>query len=82
MYIPALTDGLILLAGAFLFFHLLTDARRMVQVLRLEHFQAGHWSPTTTCFKCDRVRGGVKEAWWEVITLGALVGHLAFDFWG
>jgi hypothetical protein len=78
-----LTDGLLWLAGAFLFVHLLTDARRMVQVLRLRHSRKAH-KPRSgiPCQRCKGVDAGIKEAWWEVATLVALVGHLIFDYIG
>jgi hypothetical protein len=77
-----ISDSLLILAGAFLFVHLLTDARRMVQVLRIKHFPAGHEYSETTCHRCTKVEEGLKEAWWEVATFVALIGHLAFDYTG
>ena len=77
------SDALLLLAGAFLAVHLLTDARRMLQVLRLQHSRKAHKpSVSFSCPRCEGLGAGVKEAWWEVATLVALVGHLAFDYIG
>lgn len=72
-----LTDGLLIAAGVFLTVHLLTDARRMVQVLRYQR----HATTTTAsahtllCARCGMIKEGVKEAWWEIATLAALLGH-------
>jgi hypothetical protein len=74
-----LSDGLLILAGAFLFVHLLTDARRMVQVLKYRHFPG---AIKGACDHCTEVKAGLKEAWWEVATFVALIGHLAFDYTG
>lgn len=65
-------SALLILASVFLAVHLLTDARRMVQVLRMRHFPD---ALKGACSHCDEFTAGVKEAWWEVATLGALVGH-------
>jgi hypothetical protein len=96
MFSVGVTDGLLILATVFLAVHLLTDARRMVQVLRLGHNRYHNTGvgirltephPTrvsiTTPDPCPRCRGvemGIKEAWWEVVTFVALVGHLVMDY--
>ncbi len=77
------SELLALVALAFLAIHLLTDARRMGQVLRLQHSRKGHKKSTDlTCPRCEMVGAGVKEAWWEIATLVALVGHITFDYVG
>jgi len=65
-------DALLVLAGAFLAAHLLTDARRMVQVLGLRHTKYHTLDP---CSRCGALGASIREAWWEIVTLGALVGH-------
>jgi hypothetical protein len=74
-----MSEELLLLALGFLFIHLLTDARRMVQVLRRRHSKYHGLDP---CPRCEATSAGIKEAWWEVITFVALVGHLIFDYTG
>ncbi len=69
-----ITDGLLVVAGVFLIVHLATDARRMVQVLRYQRHVKYH--SLDPCPRCEMVGAGVKEAWWEIITIVALVGHV------
>ena len=77
------SDALLILAGTFLALHLLTDARRMLQVLRLQHSRKAHkLGVTFSCTRCEGLGTGVKEAWWEVLTLVALVGHIIMDYVG
>lgn len=79
-----ISEALALLATVFLIVHLLTDARRMVQVLRREHKHRQSYSkpPAFPCPRCAEWNAGLKEAWWKVATLVALAGHLAFDYFG
>jgi len=70
----SLSDILVVLALVFLSLHLLTDARRMVQVLRTQHTR------TMPCPRCGVAVDTLKEAWWEVLTFIVLVGHITLDY--
>ena len=65
------------LAIAFLAGHLVTDARRMIKVLRWGHTRYHDLNP---CPRCKALGAGVKEAWWEIVTLAILIGHVVLDF--
>lgn len=66
--------------------HLLTDARKLVQGLRLSHRSKYHppRAVETYCPRCTEIGGLAKEAWWQVLAMVALVAHLSADFagWG
>ena len=78
-----ISELLALVALAFLAIHLLTDARRMVQVLKQRHSRKSHEANVSFgCLRCKQVGAGIKEAWWEVATFVALIGHIIFDYTG
>ena len=82
----SLSDILVVLALVFLGLHLLTDARRMVQMLKAQHSRSAHRmnlvlpEPVVPCSRCDAVGVSVREAWWEILTFVALVGHITLDY--
>lgn len=78
----SISEVLVVLALVFLGLHLLTDARRMVQTLRTQHFRKAH-KPSGAglrCPRCGETRDTLKEAWWEVLTFIALGGHITLDY--
>ncbi len=76
-----MAEFLLWTAVLFLGAHLLTDARRMVQVVRRNHSTKNfNGAPCPGCR--NDIDDGIKEAWWEAITMAALIGHLAFDIFG
>lgn len=85
---PDISDILVVLALVFLGLHLLTDARRLVQVLRTQHSRKAHkinliapiGQPLMPCPRCGATADTLKEAWWEVLTFIALVGHITLDY--
>ncbi len=80
------SDILIVLALVFLGLHLLTDARRLAQVLKIQHDRKVHRlnlvlpSMPMPCSRCGAWDASLKEAWWEVLTFVVLVGHITLDY--
>ena len=83
-----ISEVLVVLALVFLGLHLLTDARRMVLVLRTQHSRKEHkiqlayplGEEPNLCPRCGAAASTLKEAWWEVLTFVALVGHITLDY--
>ena len=83
----SISDVLVILALVFLGLHLLTDARRMVQVLRTQHSRKEHkiqlaypLGEPNLCPRCGAAAATLKEAWWEVLTFIVLIGHITLDY--
>lgn len=80
------SDVLVVLAVVFLGLHLLTDARRMMQVLRTQHSRKAHKINLAAadnlmrCPRCGATADTLKEAWWEVLTFVVLLGHITLDY--
>lgn len=81
-----LSETLVILALVFLGLHLLTDARRLVQVILTQHSRAAHRQQLTltkgptVCPRCLGVDNTLKEAWWEVLTFIVLIAHITLDY--
>jgi hypothetical protein len=78
-------DALVVLALVFLGLHLLTDARRMVQVLFTRHRRPSSQHPRwpyreAPCERCEETSDTLKEAWWEVLTFVVLIAHITLDY--
>ena len=84
---PDISEVLVILAIVFLGLHLLTDARRLVQVLRTRHSRKAHKINLTCrvkgpmlCPRCGATATTLKEAWWEVLTFVVLIAHITLDY--
>ena len=79
---PGVSEVLVILALVILGLHLLTDARRMIQVLRTRHSRKAHKlsTPGLCCPRCGETSATLKEAWWEVLTFVVLIAHITLDY--
>lgn len=83
---PDISEVLVVLAVVFLGLHLLTDARRLVQVLRTKHARKEHKiqlampGEPNLCPRCGATAATLKEAWWEVLTFVVLIVHITLDY--